>query len=1098
VYFSRLLLLVLFAISTLLNAQTQTLEHVTVRLAWKHQFEFAGFYAAKEKGFYKEAGLDVEIKEYNPEIDTVEEVLNGTSTYGLFSSQLILKRLSGKKVVNLASYFKQNALILITKPEIKSVDDLKGKKVMATKSELSNTSLATLLQNHNLNLNDIHVVSSTFDTSAFEKGKVDAISAFISNEPFILDQKNIPYTILNPSDEGIYSYDLELFTSEHEAFTYPLKTKKFIEATRKGWEYALSHKKEIVDLIYEKYSQKKSKEALLYEAKITEKLIKPYLYHIGAVVPELVQLNTNMYVQLGMVNPSWNLEGFIFNQNSQKINLTPEEVAFLQKHPKIVLGTEKEWKPSVIVNNDGTISGFDADVLKLINKVSGANFTLKAGKWQEMVEQAKQKKIDGLSTSAIHDERKAYLNFSDVYTSMPKMLFVSKENPKKIHSLHDLKGKTIAIHQGNLFDEKYARQFKSSKIIKFDKLKDVIKALITGKADVMIGDGTTFYLANEMGLPYLKRIHILDKKLDLVFSVRNDWPEAISIINKSLAYIDKGQFIQLQYKWFGQDQATALDKKYQKISLTSEERAYLNEKKNITICVDPDWLPFEKIDKGRHIGMSADYFRLISSSIGMPITLVPTKTWRESLDYAKTRKCDILSFSMTSPSRKAYLNFTDPFLDIPLVIATTYDQFFVNDIEEIKGKKISIVKGYALKERLQSKYPGIHFIEVASVEEGLTSVIRGETFGFLDNLIAIGYQIQKNFPGSLKISGKFDEKWELGLGVRNDDPTLLAIMNKAIASIDEKTKQEINNSWFSIKYENGFDYILFWKILTPLILIALFLLVRHRLLHRHNTQLKKEVDQKIAELRQKDKILLQKHRMAAMGEVLSLIAHQWKQPLSAISSTLMGIKIKLANGKFNLEDQADREKFLSYLEKKHDRINHYVEFLSDTTDEFRNFFNPNKHKEPVSLHEPIINALQIMEDSMKNHGIKIIKELQVDTELMLYKNEIMQVVLNLLKNSEDHFLENAVPHPEIIITTYSDPDHYILCICDNGGGIPQTYIKHIFDPYFSTKHEDIGTGLGLYMSKMIIEEHHGGLLKMYNTEEGACFEILFPKEISRG
>lgn len=1094
-YIHRLFFFLLLAISTLLHAQTQPLEQVTVRLAWKHQFEFAGFYAAKEQGFYKEAGLDVEIKEFNPQIDIVEEVLSGASTYGLFSSQLILKRLSGKKVVNLASYFKQNALVLITKPEIKSVEDLKGKRVMATQNQLKYTSLATMLHRHDITLNDIEVFPPTFDTSAFEKGEVDAISAFVSNEPFILNQKNIPYAVLNPSDDGIYSYDNELFSSEHEVLSHPLQTKKFIEATKKGWEFALSHKKEIVDLIYEKYSQKKSKEALLYEAEVIEKLIKPNLYHIGVVVPELIRLNTNMYTQLGTVDPNWNLEGFVFDPNSKKINLTPEEEAFMLKHPKIVLGTEKEWKPSVIVNKDGTISGFDADVLALINKVSGANFTLKAGKWQEMIAQARQKKIDGLSTGTIHQERSSYLNFSDTYATMPKMLFVSKENPKDIHSIDDLGGKTIALYHSNLFDEKYARQFKSSKIIKLKSVKAVIEAVVTGKADVMIGDATTFYLANEMGLPYLKRIHVLNKKLDLVFSVRKDWPEAISIINKSLAYIGKGQLIQLKHKWFGQDQATALDKKYQKVSLNSAEKAYLNEKKKFTLCVDPDWLPFEKIEKGKHIGMSADYFELISSRIGIPIHLIPSTTWEESLSYARTRKCDILSFSMETPSRSMYLNFTEPLLDIPLVIATTYDQFFISDINEIKDKKIGIVKGYALKEVLESKYPDIELIETASVEEGLKNVVRGETFGFIDNLTAIGYQIQKNFPGSLKISGRFNENWELSLGVRSDEHILLEILDKAIASIDAKTKQNIINSWISIKYEQGFDYALLGKILTPFILIALFLLMKQRMISRYNIQLKNEVAQKIEELREKDKMLLNKYRMAAMGEVISLIAHQWKQPLAAISSAITGIKVKLESGKFDLEDKTDQAKFLLYLEKKHDRIEHSVQFLSDTTDEFRNFYNPNTPKETVSLHVPIKNALNIVQDSMQKHGITILEDLQIDTELMLNKNEMIQVVLNLLKNSEDNFLANATPHPKIMITTYGEQDRFVIRICDNGGGIPKEYINNIFDPYFSTKHENVGTGLGLYMSKIIVEDHHGGLLNVYNTDEGVCFEIIFAKEI---
>ncbi|RLA58079.1 MAG: hypothetical protein DRQ78_12720, partial [Epsilonproteobacteria bacterium] len=910
---------------------------------------------------------------------------------------------------------------------------------------------------------------------------------------------------------------------------HPLRTQNFIDATRKGWEYALSHKDEIIELIYQKYSKEKSKEALLYEANTIDKLMKTDLFKIGAVIPELTQLNTNMYVQLGMVNKNWDLEGFIFDPKPRKINLTPaelafikahpvirfsdvqwepfasiaedntysgvfktyyalleqrtglkfkfvkigdginfqfvldalkhkkidmidgsgktkerknyalfagplmqmslaivsnkqnkfttllslkdhhiavakgstaseyikehfpqinliytnsidealnlvtaqkvdasldnlvvldhmiknnpyfqkieisgisdykfdlyslirndyillhqimdkavksisqeellsinnkllrstvqsnknkrnflnpKELAFIKNHPKIVLGTEKAWKPYVIVKKDGTISGYDADVLKLINEVSGSNFLLEAGDWAKMQTKAKAKTIDGLSTGGIHDERKTYLNFSDIYISMRKMLIVSKENPKNIHTLDDLNGKTIAIHKSNLVDEKMAHKFLNSKILRLDTIEEVITHVTTGQADAMFGNGATFYLANELGLPYLKRVAQLDDTLDLAFGIRKDWPEAVNIINKSLAYIGEHKLLELKNKWFWQDKATLLDKSYQKLKLTEREEQYLTNKKQIKVCVDPSWMPFEKIENGRHVGMSAEYINIISSRINTPITTIPTRTWMESIEYSKTRKCDLLSLVMETPSRKEYLNFTTPYLNIPLVITTTNDKFFVTDIEEIKDKKIGIVKGYAFAEILKQKYPNIKFIETVTISEGLKDVIHGKTFGFIDNLTTIGYQIQKNFTNKLKIAGRFDETWKLGIGVRNDDPVLLDILNKAIASIDEKTKQQIINQWVTVKYEQGFDYKLFWKILIPFLVLALLLTISHIALRTYNKKLKQEIAHKIEELRHKDEILLKKHRMSEMGEMLSMIAHQWRQPLGAIS-----------------------------------------------------------------------------------------------------------------------------------------------------------------------------------------------------------------------
>ena len=135
-HFLKLIIFTLLFLSTFINAENKDLQSVSIQLEWKHQFEFAGFYAALEQGYYKDVNLDVEIKEYASSIDVVSDILNGSSTYGMSSSHLILERLSGKKIIQLASYLKQNALVLITKPEIKTIEELKNKKVMATTNEL--------------------------------------------------------------------------------------------------------------------------------------------------------------------------------------------------------------------------------------------------------------------------------------------------------------------------------------------------------------------------------------------------------------------------------------------------------------------------------------------------------------------------------------------------------------------------------------------------------------------------------------------------------------------------------------------------------------------------------------------------------------------------------------------------------------------------------------------------------------------------------------------------------------------------------------------------------------------------------------------------
>lgn len=250
-----------------------------------------------------------------------------------------------------------------------------------------------------------------------------------------------------------------------------------------------------------------------------------------------------------------------------------------------------------------------------------------------------------------------------------------------------------------------------------------------------------------------------------------------------------------------------------------------------------------------------------------------------------------------------------------------------------------------------------------------------------------------------------------------------------------------------------------------------------------NLTLEERVVHEVEKNRQKDQQLIQQSRLASMGEMISMIAHQWRQPLSAISSTVQGLHLKLTLQKF---DEA------LFIEKLSDVIR-YAQYLSQTIDDFRQFFKPSKAKNKVSLEEVIEKVLDIIRVSLENKRIALSMDYRSNESLMTYANELMQVLLNLIKNAEDVLMENKIENPWIKIVTLKDEHSLILEISDNGGGIPESVIERIFDPYFSTKNKKDGTGLGLYMSQKIIEEHCGGSLRASNGVEGAIFTITLPR-----
>ena len=250
-------------------------------------------------------------------------------------------------------------------------------------------------------------------------------------------------------------------------------------------------------------------------------------------------------------------------------------------------------------------------------------------------------------------------------------------------------------------------------------------------------------------------------------------------------------------------------------------------------------------------------------------------------------------------------------------------------------------------------------------------------------------------------------------------------------------------------------------------------------LDKYKNNLEQRVQEELKKNKQQQLMMFQQSKLAQMGEMISMIAHQWRQPLNSISLICANLNIKSSLSKVEPD----------FLIKESDRISDFIQHLSDTIEDFRNFFKENKCQDKINFCNLLDEVLKISEISIKNQKITIIKSLNCQESFKTYQNELKQVILNIIKNAEDALVENKIQNPFIKLTTYTHENNHILEINDNGGGIPQNIMDKIFDPHFSTKLEKDGTGLGLYMSKTIIQEHCKGKLTVNNNQEGAVFTI---------
>lgn len=944
---------------------------------------------AKEKGFYKKAGLDVNFLEFKKGMDITNEVLSSRADYGLSFSSIIVDYFNNKPIVLVANFFKQSPLVLVTQKNIKTLEDLRGKKVMGLLDSTHKRTITSMLDKFNIKKDDFINIQRKFSLNDFIDKKVDAISVFTTNEIYLLDKLGVKYNVFDPAVYTTKFYDSNLFTTIAELQNNPKRVENFKEASIKGWKYALQNKEETINLILDKYNtQGKTKEELYFEARQIEHLMLTNIYPIGS------------------------------------INLN---------HMKMI--------------------------------------------------------VDDFA-------------------------------------------------QSQLLNKKY-------------------------KSDI---------------------------------------------------------------KDFIYDQSNEL-----RIKLSKEEKEYLKEKKELKICIDPNWQPLEMFLNGKHQGISSDYIKFISKILDIPIKLVETNTWSQSIEKIKEKSCDVLPLAEKTPNREKYLDFTTPYIVTPVVLATKKDQPFIANLEAAKNKKIAVVDNYSIDELFENKFPKINFIKVDTGLQGLEKVEEGEVFGFLDSFLVVNHEIFKNPSRDLAIKGQFNEAIYLGMASRKDEPLLNTILQKALDSISDEDKNKILYKWTSLEENENIDFeLIFWILFCFILILLLFFYWNLKLKKEIKSRLKVEKKLKDSEARfrilfdvapillnqfdeegkvvfwnkecekvfgysfdeiknEKDPLslfypdenvkrevinsfeekdgqykewspitrdgkkltalwsnieifnnevvnfginitkereyenslktkaeelrltteklqdlnsnlekrieeetekntkyqfkIMEQSKQAQMGEMLENIAHQWRQPLAEINSLILLLDFELTQ-----KDLMNKD-----IEEKLSSIENITNYLSNTINDFRSFFDTGKEAKEFNLYENTTKALSIFDKRIKVNNVNI--ELNIDKTINLFSfpSELNQVLLILINNSIDAFVENKINPSKIKVYSKNEPDYIYIFIEDNAGGIKKVNIDKIFDPYFTTKHKSKGTGLGLYISKQIVEKLLNGKIKVVNKDKGVSFSLRIPK-----
>lgn len=505
----RVLFFFLFFCTTLLA--NHAVEPVSIQLAWLHQFQSAGFYIAKEKGFYEELDLNVTIKEYQQGMNVVDAVVNNESTYGVGKSSLIIDRSNRKPVVALMALFQHSPSVLITtNPVIKTPKDLFNRLVMMSFEESGSATILSMLMSHGIKREDIFLQDPTFKIDDLINHKTDAMASYISNEPFMLNERNVPYTILNPKEYGFDSYGDILFASESEISLHKERAKRFYTATKQGWEWAFEHIPQTAQLIYEKYNtQHKSLEALMYEGETLKKLAFDEDKPFGMIETKKFEEIASAYKISGVLKNSYDLQGLVdplhFAKDMVKIGILSSREGS-DTFPK-TWSDSAQYLSTLFPSHQFTIVPLNFDEMRTSLEKGEVEFVITNPVYAIQLEQSY-----GLSRIATLSPR-----YKEHYYSEYGSVIFTKADAK-IENYNDLKGKKIgAVSQhsfgGYLLGIKELNNPSLTKNITFlETHNNVVKAVLNGRIDVGIIRTNVLEKMQDEGLLKLSDVKILGAK----------------------------------------------------------------------------------------------------------------------------------------------------------------------------------------------------------------------------------------------------------------------------------------------------------------------------------------------------------------------------------------------------------------------------------------------------------------------------------------------------------------------------------------------------------------------------------------------------------
>ncbi len=527
------------------------------------------------------------------------------------------------------------------------------------------------------------------------------------------------------------------------------------------------------------------------------------------------------------------------DDQAPEVALTPAQQDWLDKHREIPIGIDGNWPPIDFLDKQGKHAGITADYLHLLEKRLGVRFIpRKFGSFKEMLEQVMRGDPPVGTPIAFHPERAKRLYYTDSFFDAHEVIVVRDKN-QHLHSVEDLHGHTVVMENGFITTTRLKEKYPDIVPILVKDTLSALQKVSWGEADAYIG--------NQAVATWLMRNHQLENLVvtgdaglgshPQHFAVSRQAPDykpLIGIINAALASISEAERLQIEQRWLGSPAVNKLPT----VKLSKAERLWLQQHESIRLGIDRAWPPMEFIDeKGEYQGISHDYMELLGRQLDIDWVGPENQPWEQVIRGIREKNLDVIPLLAPNREREAYVNFTRPLVNAKVVIFSRRGEASIDDLSDLNGKRVAMVRGYSTTFDLQRDYPGIVPDLHDSVSDALQAVSEGRSAAFVGILPVAGYLIGKEGLNNLQVAGATRYTKSFSIAVRKDWPELVGILNKAIDSLDDSVRNQIMRRWTTIEFKQKTDYTLVFQVLTVLFLMMLIGSIWIRQIKRANRAL---------------------------------------------------------------------------------------------------------------------------------------------------------------------------------------------------------------------------------------------------------------------